>query len=280
MPESAARRRVEVIGVASGKGGVGKTTVSSNLALSLHAAGHRVMLLDADLGLANVQLALGVRAEFNLSHVMRGEKSLQDIIVQVRPGLQLVPGASGVQEMAALRGTEIAGIIQAFSGLPDDCDYLIVDVAAGISPSVLSFMAACTRRVVVLRDEPSSIADAYGIIKVMVQDHGLDQIHLVTNMVNSERHGAQLFTRIHDVCQRFLGSSVGYLGCIEQEEMVNQAIRQYKPVVEVAPGCAAARDFRRLARAVMALPPDQGPGGGLQFFFERLIAGSTEGAQS
>ncbi|MFM7972378.1 MAG: AAA family ATPase, partial [Betaproteobacteria bacterium] len=179
MPDGSGAKPVEVIGVASGKGGVGKTTVSTNLSVALSQMGRQVLLLDADLGLANAQLALGVRAEFNLSHVTAGLKRLPEILVPVRPGLQLIPGASGVRSMAALSVDQTEALIHTFDQIESAPDCLVVDVAAGISPGVLSFMGACTRRVVVVKDDPSSIADAYGIIKVMHQDQGLSEIHLV-----------------------------------------------------------------------------------------------------
>ncbi|MFM8463131.1 MAG: AAA family ATPase, partial [Burkholderiaceae bacterium] len=142
MPASQAqtKRRTEVIGIASGKGGVGKTTMSSNLAVALSMMGKQVMLLDADLGLANAQIALGCQTQYNLSHVIAGEKSLKEVIVTSRQGVKLVPGASGVHQMAGLSAAVTAGIVQAFSELDDEIDYLIVDTAAGIAPSVLAFM--------------------------------------------------------------------------------------------------------------------------------------------
>jgi flagellar biosynthesis protein FlhG len=258
MPDDHGARPVEVIGVASGKGGVGKTTVSTNLAVALSQAGRQVMLLDADLGLANAQLALGVRAEFNLSHVSTGVKRLPEIMVQVRPGLQLIPGASGVRSMAALSVDETEALIHTFDQLESPPDCLIVDVAAGISPGVLAFMGACTRRIVVVKDDPSSIADAYGIIKVMHQDQGLREIHLVCNQVHSEAHGQQLHQRLAEVCRRFIGLELPYLGSVEADELVLEAHRKYLPVVEFAPGSAAARDYRRLAHAMTEWPAPQG----------------------
>ena len=271
MPDRPQGKPVEVIGVASGKGGVGKTTVSTNLAMSLSQMGHRVLLLDADLGLANAQLALGTRTEFNLSHVTSGLKRLEDIMVEVRPGLQLIPGASGVRSMASLSADQTAALIETFEQLPTAPDFLIVDVAAGISPGVLSFMAACSRRVVVVKDDPSSIADAYGIIKVMHQDQGLDELHLLCNQVSSEAHGQQLYQRLADVCRRFLGLELGYLGSIEADELVLEAHRRYQPVVEFAPGSAAARDYRRLAHAITQWPPASG-GTIRRFFMQRSAA--------
>ena len=262
----------EVIGIASGKGGVGKTTVSVNLAVALAAQGKRVLLFDADLGLANAQIALGHRAPFNMSHVISGEKSLADIVTTTAQGVRLIPGGSGLLDMAALGHKEAAGVVQAFSELEEDLDYLIVDIAAGISPQVMTFMRAVQRRLIVVRDEPSSIADAYGTIKVLAQEGAADQIYLVPNMVDSQAAGEMLFKRIQDVSLRFLGQPLHYLGSIEADEMVLTSLRQHKPLVALAPGSLASRNFRALANEIGQLSPLEGSLGGLSFFIERQLS--------
>jgi flagellar biosynthesis protein FlhG len=150
-------------------------------------------------------------------------------------------------------------------------DYLVVDVAAGIAPAVLEFMAACQRRFVVVCDQPSSIADAYGLIKVMATEQSLDEIYLIPNMVGNAHEGRQLYRRLNDVCTRFLGVSIRYLNAIEGDELVLQALRKYQSVLDYAPGSAAARDFRALAEAVTQLPPVQSASGRMQFFMERML---------
>ncbi len=264
-------RTPQVIGVASGKGGVGKTTVAVNLAAALGMRGHRVLLLDADLGMANAQVALGVRSPLNISHLLAGEKTLQEMLVTAAPGVQLVPGASGLRDMAALDMSQVATIIHAFDELQESVDYLIVDVAAGISPSVLTFMAACQRRIVVLQDQPAAIADAYGLIKVMTQDQDLDEIYLVANSVQGDAHGQQLAQFVNDVTLKFLGCTVKYLGCVGADESVQQAQRKYRSVIDFAPSSRAASDLRRLAQALEKLPPLQEPGGQMQFFMGRML---------
>lgn len=267
--------QTQVIGIASGKGGAGKTTVSINLAVALAQRGHKVMLLDADLGMANAQIALGVHAPFNVGHVLRGEKTLEDVIVTTPQGVRLVPGASGLRDMAALDALQIATVVQAFDSLSEPVDFLLVDVAAGIAPAVLEFMAACQRRYVVVCDQPSSIADAYGLIKVMTVEQGLDEIYLVPNLVGDAQQGRQLYRRMNDVCNRFLGVSIRYAHAIESDEMVLQALRKYQPVLQFAPGSAASRDFRLLAEQVDQLPPIEEASGRIQFFMERMLRSAS-----
>lgn len=267
----------QVIGIASGKGGVGKTAVAANLALALSARGNRVMLFDADLGLANAQLALGCPSEWNFSHVLSGKRTLSEIVVTTRHGIRLVPGASGIQELASLGALETSGIIGAFGELVEDIDYLIVDAAAGISDSVITFMQATPVRFVVVRDEPSSIADAYGMIKVLGSRHHLGNIFLVPNMVDSQESGRELHRRINEVCRRFLEIELGYLHSITYDHRALDASRAYQPVAEFAPGGNAARDYRRLAQDVETLAVASEGAGGIRFFVEQLI-GSEAGA--
>jgi len=264
------RASTQIIGIASGKGGVGKTTVSVNLAVMLASMGKKVMLFDADLGLANAQLALGCRTPFNFSHVLSGEKTVKEIIIDGPMGVKLVPGASGIQHMASLNQVETAGIIQAFSDIEEELDYFIVDLAAGLSDTVMTFLRACQHRFIVLKNEPSSIADAYGTVKVMIQDYQLDNIALIPNGVFSQDEGERLYGSINSVIQNFLGNRVDYLHSITQDEMVLRAIKASQPLVSFAPSSIASRDFRALGKAVNNLDKTVSMSGGLQFFIERL----------
>jgi flagellar biosynthesis protein FlhG len=263
--------RTEVIGVASGKGGVGKTTVAVNLAIALQMSGNRVMLFDADLGLANSQIAMGCTCPFNLSHFMSGQKTLEEIVVTACQGVKLIPGASGVSELAALSRNQASRVVQSFSALEDEIDYLVVDMAAGISPSVLAFMEACQRRFIIVRDDPSSIADAYGMIKVLIQEYDLNEIYIIPNAVKSQTDGQNLFRRINHVCAQFLNYTTRYIGSIEDDKLILEGHRKYAPVLNYSPGSISARSFIRLAKSVTEIPQINAISGGMQFFVERLV---------
>lgn len=265
------QKYTETIGIASGKGGVGKTTISVNLALALQEKGFRVMLFDADLGLANAPILLGTRSPFNISHVLSGEKTLAEITVTTPQNLRLISGASGNQTLAGLTPVEVAQLVQAFSDLREEFDYLIVDMAAGISPAVMTLMAACHRRFIVMRDDPSSIADAYGTIKVLMEDESMDEIYLLPNEVNNQLAGEQLFQRINRVCAQFLSRSIQYVGSIESDALVQDAHKNLQPLITFAPSSQATKDFRHLAQSVLELPPVEKASGAVQFFVSRWL---------
>ena len=201
---------------------------------------------------------------------MSGNKSLEEITIQIDEYLKFVPGANGIQEMASLDKNTLAGVVTSFSELSDDLDYFIIDVAAGISDSVMTFLAACQERYVVVNNDPSSIADSYGIIKVMIQNHNLNQIYMIPNKVSSQEEGQLLFNRINSVVMRHLGRKIDYLYSIVKDEQVEQALRSAEPVITYAPSSAATQCFSKLAKTISELNIEQSVSGGIQFFIERL----------
>ncbi len=262
---------IRVVAVTGGKGGVGKTNVAVNLGVALSQGGNKVMLLDADLGLANVDVVLGLHANYDLSHVLRGERELSDVIIEGPAGLKVVPGASGVQAMAELSQAEHIGIIHAFSEVGDDLDTLIVDTAAGISNAVVSFSRAAQEVVVVVCDEPASITDAYALIKLLNRDYGIERFRILTNMVRSSQEGQELYNKICRVTDRYLDALMVHAGMIPYDEQMRKAVKSQKPVVLSAPSSKAAQAFKLLAKQVGGWPLPSGASGQMQFFVERLI---------
>ena len=269
-------RPVRTIAVTGGKGGVGKTNVSVNLGVAAAEMGRKVMLLDADLGLANIDVVLGLHPEYDLSHVMRGERTLDEILVEGPAGLQVVPGASGLQSLAELSPAEHTGLIRAFSELAADTELLIVDTAAGISDTVLSFSRAAHEVVVVVCDEPASITDAYAIIKLLNRDYGHQRFRVLANMVRSAQEGRELFNKMCRVTDRYLDVTLGFMGAIPFDESLRKAVRTQKPVVQAFPRSRAAQVFRSLAKKIETWPQPQGANGQVQFFVERLIKYSSD----
>lgn len=265
------QRPVKTIAITGGKGGVGKTSVSVNLGVALAKMGERVCLLDADMGLANVDVLLGLRAPYNLAHVLDGTHSLKEVMVEGPGGLKIIPGASGVRRMASLSTAENAGLIHAFSELSEDIDVLLIDTAAGISDSVLSFCRAAMETVVVVCDEPASITDAYALIKVLNRDYGVNRVRIVANMAQSPSHGEALFDKMAKVCEKFLDIQLTYAGPVPFDPNLRAAIQQQSAVVLTKPFSPAGKALGWLAREVLRWPTPAGPSGYLQFFVERLV---------
>ena len=209
---------VRVITIASGKGGVGKTNVSVNLALALATQGKNVTILDADLGLANIDVMLGLHSTQNLSNVMNGECDLDEILLDGPLGVKVIPASSGVKNMAEMTPAQHAGLVSAFSELSHEIDVLIVDTAAGISDSVTSFSRAAQEVLIVVCDEPASITDAYALIKLLSKEQGIFKFHILANMVSGPQQGREVYDKLSKVSNRFLDVALEYIGHIPYDE--------------------------------------------------------------
>jgi len=263
---------VKVLSFTSGKGGVGKTHIVVNLAYALQSLGARVMLLDADLGLANVDVLLGLTPRFTIQHVLEGHKALDDVLVTGPAGMLILPASSGVQELVDLSDSQRLQLLTALETLQHDIDFLLIDTGAGISANVLYFNVAAQDIVVVVTPEPTSITDAYALMKVLYTKYAEKRFKVIMNAVAHAVEAKEAFRRLNMVTERFLNISIDYLGCIPHDAAFSQAVRQQKALLEVYPGSAAAQGFRSLAQHLLATPKTAQPKGGIQFFWQRLLA--------
>ncbi len=264
-------KQMKVIAVSGGKGGVGKTNVSLNTAIALAYQGKRVLVLDADLGLANVDVMLGLRVQRNLSHVLSGECELDDIIIEGPAGIKIIPATSGTQSMVDLTPAEHAGLIRAFSEMKTECDVLIVDTAAGISDMVLSFTRAAQDVLLVVCDEPTSITDCYALMKLLSRDHDVFKFKIVANMVRSAKEGQQLFAKLTKVSDRFLDVALELVSVIPFDENIRKSVRKQKAIIDAFPDSPASKAFRELASKITQWPIPNQPSGHLEFFIEKLL---------
>lgn len=239
------------IAITSGKGGVGKTQLSANIALALARRGQKVLLLDADLGLASLDLALGIHPQADLLSVVRGERSIDDILVEAAPNLQLVPACPGRYEMANLGTAERERVRATIEELARRFDVLIIDTGAGIGANSVGFAALANEVLLVTTPEPTALRDAYAMAKVLNKRAGVDSLQLVANQVTSEAGGLEVYERLLGIAQRFLTLELSYLGCIPKDESVARAVVSGEPYVQGAPHCKAARALQSLVERLL-----------------------------
>jgi flagellar biosynthesis protein FlhG len=263
---------VRVIAVASGKGGVGKTNVVANLAVTLARRGTRVWVLDADVGLGNLDIVYGVRPTHTIEAVLRGERRLADVVTDGPAGVRLVAAASGAAALTALTPAQQLRILDEVDALDGTLDVLLIDVAAGISSNVVYFAAAATETLVVTTPEPTAVADAYALVKVLATRWDRRTFPVLINMATSAADAEAAFARLDAVARRFLPVRLDYAGWLPLDDAVPRAVRTHTPLVLGAPGSPAARALGALADRLEDAAP-AAASGGLQFFFRRLVEG-------
>ena len=266
---------VQVIAVTGGKGGVGKTTVAVNLSLALAELGRRVVLLDGDLGLASIDALLGLSPQYTLADLIEGHCELSDLLVQGPGGVRIVPAASGIQNMARLSPAQYAGLIQAFSDIGDSIDVLVIDTAAGIGDSVVSFVRAAQEVLLVVSDEPTSITDAYALIKLLSRDYGMNRFQVLANMTQSPQEGRALFAKLTKVTDNFLDVALCYVGAVPYDECMRKAVQKQRAVYEAFPRSKCAQAFQSIARKIDDLPLPTSPRGHVEFFVDQLVLNSS-----
>jgi flagellar biosynthesis protein FlhG len=229
------------------------------------------MLMDADFGLANVDVLLGLNSRQNISHVIAGECSLEEVVVDGPSGLKIIPSASGNNSMLNLSTVEHGGLIRAFSELTHDVDVLLIDTAAGISESVVTYTRAAHEVIVVVCDEPASLTDAYALIKVLHRYHGVYRFHVLANMTSNAYDGRNLFGKLSKVAQRFLDVSLNYMGAVPQDAYLRKAVQRQQAVVDAFPRSSSSIAFRKLANKADEWPMPEVASGQMEFFIERLV---------
>ena len=239
------------IAILSGKGGVGKSNLAVNLAIALADMGMRVSILDADLGLANIDILFGVMPKYNLGHVLRGDKELSDIILKVSERVSIIPGGAGLKELADLDDQRQSWMIGRLSMLENDTDILILDTSAGIHKNVLAFALASDLTILITTPEPTAIRDSYGVLKSLVQTVGTDfEAGLVVNMTSGETEALSVADRITSAADQFLDFKIPYLGCVVYDVAIREAVKKRRPLLLDSPRAASAQYFKMLAERV------------------------------
>jgi flagellar biosynthesis protein FlhG len=268
-------RRCRAIAVAGGKGGVGKTTVSVNLGMALAMDGHEVILLDADMGLANVDVLLGLTPTRHIGHLLDGSCGIEDLLMIGPRGLKVVPAGSGARRLAQLSNGEHAAVIRAFDDLVSPPEYLLVDTAAGLSDNVAMFVAATDDVVLVVCDEPASLTDAYAMLKVLSREFGVRRFRMVANMVRNASEARLLHQKLARVTDRFLDVTLEFMGLVPHDERLKQAIRRQSAVVDLWPSSRSGQAFKQLAGAVDTWGEPERLGLDRIAFFSRQAAAAT-----
>jgi len=268
---------IRVISVTSGKGGVGKSNVVSNLAIALSMQGKKVLLIDADLGLGNLDVLLGLSPTYNLNHVLNGEKSITDILIDGPAGIKIIPAGSGVQSLTSLGQHEKLKLLDELDMLEETFDIMIVDTEAGISENVTYFTVAAQEIVVVVTPEPTSITDVYALIKLLATRYSEHHFKVLVNMAKDSEDALEVFRKLANVAGRFLDISLDYLGCVVKDEKVVEAVKRQKAVTELFPDSDAANCFATLAKRVIENTRQTRLKGNIQFFFRRFLDSPSQG---
>ena len=263
-----------VIAITSGKGGVGKTNAVGNIAIACQRLGKKVLIFDADLGLANIDIIYGLNPKHTIDDVIKGEKELSQIIVTGPEGVAVMPASSGVQELAHLTEGQKINLLNEFDTLNNSFDILLIDTGAGISSNVIYFNLAAQERIVIATPEPTSITDAYALIKVMFRKHGTKSFVLLVNMVEDEKEARSVYQNLSKVVARFMGGiSIDYAGFIPWDSCLQESVARREPVVCCYPESSSSKSFKELAHYLLKQRDTRPIDDNIKFFWKRLMTG-------
>lgn len=265
-------KSVRVISVTSGKGGVGKTNITANLAIALARLGRQVLIWDADLGLANIDILLGLNSRYNINHLLNGDKTLEEIIIEGPEGVKIMPASSGIQEMAALSEGQKVRLLNEFDHYNLDLDFLLIDTGAGVSSNVMYFNMAAQECIIVVTPEPTSITDAYALIKIMTTKYNEKSFKILMNLVSSAEEAKAIFILLASVADKHLDSiSLDYLGYIPRDEYIPESIKKQRALLDLYPSSESSKFFKDLAKRVINSPIKSNLDGNIKFFWQRLL---------
>lgn len=265
-----------VFAITSGKGGVGKTAVVANTAVLLAQMNKRVLILDADLGLANIDVVFGLAPGFNLNHFFSGEQELEAILVDGPMGIKILPAGSGVQRFTRLDSNQKLRLLEALDALHNDFDFVLIDTEAGISENVTYFNTAAQEILVVTTPDPTAITDAYALMKLLSTQYHEKHFNLIVNFIKNEEEALDVYRKLTMVANRYLDISIDYMGSIPQDKQMIDAIRKQQVLVELYPETKTSAAFENIARAIIQEPQSLEPKGSIQFFWKRLLDFGTK----
>lgn len=264
-------KRTTVVSVSSGKGGVGKTTLVANLAFRYSQMGKKVLIFDGDMGMANVDIFFGVRPTGHLYDVVQGDKTLSDILTEVSPKIFLIPGGSGISELQNLNHFRRRALVDNVNQLPHDFDIMLIDTSPGLGENVLYFNSAAETKLIVLTPDPSSLADAYALIKVLNKKFKETHFSLICNQVKNEVDGLRLYQKFSDVVGRFLNVGLDYIGSVPQDPVLRMNNQMQRLVTKHEPQSISAQAISQVASRLARVSSQTETRGGLERFWEQVI---------
>ncbi|MCK5541255.1 MAG: MinD/ParA family protein [Desulfobacterales bacterium] len=262
----------KVVAVTSGKGGVGKTNIVGNMAVALQNSGKRVVIVDADVGLANIDIIFNIHAKHDISHVVSGEKKLSEIMIKTEHGIKIVPGGSGFSHLTQLAEGEKLNLLSEFETLQNEADIIFVDTGAGISSNVLYFNAAADECVVIATREPTSITDAYALMKVLFNDYKVKYFKLVVNMVKSENEAKIVYSSLSGALDKFLKNVVlEYVGYVTTDNEMQKAVLKRKLVIDLDKNAVVSKNIEKIAFKIHDSEIRSSSNGSIKFFMNKVL---------